>query len=260
MKILNCDRATVIQLCNVTFDAHEIQPRIAELGVLKGVNAESLYRILKPEHMYLVDSWNSKTTMQIQQNNAHREWVLGPEASEFYYGGALDQQTTFDELLKETRIRFKHESNVTIKVAETWDGINWLASQEGQNKLNYVYLDAAHEFEAVYDDLVCIEKLLGEQSLLQLNDCCYSEAGLRSNHGVLEAVTRFIKGSNFIPVCLTNTDYSDLLLCRDNSPFLETLHTFIEQSNLTYFELPGQFLSAMKVKINAKGKTCMSFI
>ena len=175
MKILNCSRTTVVQLCNITFDNHEIRPSVAEFGVLKGSNAENLYKILNPERMYLVDAWSSKTTMQIQQNNAHRDWVLRPEASEFYYGGPLNQQTTFDELLKETRMKFRDKSNVTIKVAETSTGINWVASQERQNKLNYVYLDAAHEFEAVYDDLICIEKLLDEHSLLQLNDCCYSE-------------------------------------------------------------------------------------
>ena len=77
---------------------------------------------------------------------------------------------------------------------------------------------------------------------------------MRSNHGVLEAVTRFIKGTNFVPVCLINADYSDLLLCRDNSPFFETLNNFIEQSEMTYVEVPSQLLGAMKVKVNAKGK------
>lgn len=259
MKILNCSRQTLTELCSLIFAAQKVQPLCAEVGVLKGLNASKLYEILKPKELFLVDPWDAETTTKIGDANFHRDWVIRESDSEFYYGGPLNEQTTFDNLYEEAKAKFVGLKNVNFIRRTSWEGLKELKSQRGPSSFDFVYLDGAHDFETVFDDLMSVRGLLNENSFLQLNDCCYSEACLAQNVGVLEAVGRFIKFSGFVPLAITNTDFSDLVLCPKNSVNLTLFSRLVESSDLSYVDVPDQLLPAVSIKYNRSGNVCMSF-
>jgi hypothetical protein len=260
MKILNCSRQTLVELCSLILKSQEMQPLVAEVGVLKGTNALKLYETLKPKELFLIDPWSAEVTAKIGNSNLHRDWVSSDSASEIYYGGSLQNQTTFDNLYQEAKDKFVGSTNVNFIRATSWDGMRELQSLKGLNSFDFIYLDGAHDFETVFDDLMNVRSLLSENSFLQLNDCCYSTNCLAQNIGVLEAVSRFIKFSNFIPLGITSTDFSDLILCPKNAINIELFNHLVENSDLSYVEVPDQLLPALSVKLNRNGKACMSFV
>ena len=99
------------------------------------------------------------------------------------------------------------------------------------------------------------ENLLSENGVFQLNDCCFSEAGMKQNLGVLEAVTRFIKMRNFVPIAITNSDWSDLILAKQGNKIIEIIDQNIELLPEKYVEVPDQLLGALRVS----NKGCVSF-
>jgi len=102
-------------------------------------------------------------------------------------------------------------------------------------------------------DLLEWSELCAPDGVLMLNDCCHSPAGVRQNLGVLEAVGAFVKRSPFIPVLLTHTDWSDLVLCRSAGVMELLLDQVVRSIDLRYVEVPHQLLPAARVVQSAHG-------
>lgn len=253
MKVCHCDRQFFYQILGVAFTALKLQPRIAELGVLRGENAARLYDVLKPQSMLLVDPWSSAATaLATQSLDDPVPWIDPPQAFAYYYGGDLADQATFDRLHDECRARFTAHPNVEIMRLSTAAAIKALKQRE-EPPLDLIYIDANHQYEWILRDLLEWSELCAPDGMLMLNDCCHSPAGVRQNLGLLEAVSAFVKRSNFIPVLLTHTDWSDLILCRSAGVMELLLDQVVRSIDLRYVEVPHQLLPAARVVQSSHG-------
>ena len=248
MKVCKITRETIYQLLDIAFKHLEIRPRIAELGVLKGQNAQRMMDILQPEKLVLVDSWSPHFLNEDRERNSKRPWVADANHVADYYGGPLTEQATYDRLYEGVRSRFANHPNVTI-VRERCENavakMSEIANSEGAFHL--IYVDANHSYEAVFDDLMYYKDLVSDRGVFQLNDCSHSTGGIMQNLGVLEAVVKFVKMTDFVPVVLTHTDWSDLLLIRKGNPLIELIDRIIVGNAISFVEVPPQLLGAAKI-------------
>lgn len=249
MKVLIGGRHLVYEILSLCFGKLQVRPKIAELGVLKGDNAAAIDQLLRPSELFLVDAWSAKETHAFAQRNHDKDWVTQ------YYGGPLQEQATYDALFRGVSERFSGKAHVKIIRGSSRDALPRLR-QFG--KFDLVYVDADHAYEQVFADLTAYQELLGPQGVFQLNDCCHSPLGVSINLGVLEAVVKFCKVSDFCPAILTSTDFSDVLLVRRNSRIASLVHEEVNGHQLPYVEVPEQLLGAARV---VHGKTTnLSFV
>lgn len=87
---------------------------------------------------------------------------------------------------------------------------------------------------------------------MMLNDCCHSVMGTKQNLGVLEALGSFMKRTDFIPVAVTNTDWSDVILVRRNSRLVQLFDVALTNSDVLYVEIPHQLITAARVVYGAQ--------
>jgi hypothetical protein len=252
MKVLISNRELIYKVVRACFDHQGTRPWAAELGVLDGRNAEVIDQLLDPEKLFLVDAWSTEAFDDYRSNNQHRPWVNDVDDYAYYFGGSLSEQSTMDRLFDKALKLFEHKPHTTIIKSATVDAKEKISALLGDRKLDYIYVDASHQYESVLDDLMLYESLLGPNGMLQLNDCCYSAQGIRQNLGVLEATLTFMKMADFKPVLLTNTDWTDVLLVRCKSDIDLILDQLVETNDITYVELPTQLLGALRVKVGKR--------
>lgn len=249
MKVCHADRNMFYDLLRHAFDQMRLRPRVLEVGVLRGDNAARMDQALSPEALVLVDAWSSEPYLDYQRINAHRDWVVSMDDYAEYFGGLVSEQATFDRLYEQTCARFADAAHVQILRAGSRAGAEQLRAQGVLPRgFDLVYVDASHQYEDVLDDLMRYAPLVSANGVLQMNDCCHSKGGVRQNLGVLEAVVHFIKSSDFVPVALTNTEFSDLILARRGSPALGMVHRVIERSRVAYVAVPDALLGAARVQ------------
>lgn len=252
MKICEINRTGFYELIAAAFKVLSTTPVIAELGVLRGANAEQLYDIIKPRKMYLVDGWTKDITSEYSRFDPLPSWMDPLETYSSYYGGSLYEQSTYDRIYEECLARFADHQNVTVIREKTPQAFPFLVNELANEKLDLLYVDASHQYENVLYDLLTYQELVQQEGCIILNDCCHSQLGIKQNLGVLEAVGSFIKRSNFIPVALTNTDWSDLILVRKGSQIGQLIDYILSNSDVPFVEIPPQLLPAAKIKQGAK--------
>ena len=72
------------------------------------------------------------------------------------------------------------------------------------------------------------------------------------NFGVLPALTEFVKRSKFIPVLLTNTDWSDVVLARKDSVMDNLLNEIVMNSDISHVDIPHQLIGSCKIVRGAR--------
>lgn len=247
MKIIQGDRALLYRIVAALFKSIDLQPTIAELGVLRGDNALQLYGLLQPRHMYLIDAWSTAPFDAYMATNAMRDWVDNISVFEAYYDGPVNSPETFDRIYQAAVRKFHGITNVSILRRPTEEALGYIRQVEPALEFDFVYVDANHEFEKVLDDLMLYTGALSGRGLIQLNDCCFSTAGVRQNLGVLEAVTKFCKLKSFVPIAMANADWTDVLLCRSGSELLPLFDQLVRSNDIAYVELPPQLLGSARV-------------
>lgn len=254
MKVCMIDRTTVYRFVSDAFTELDVVPYAAEIGVLRGKNAADIHACLKPSKMWLIDKWAA--VERFHHPFRERPFYIEPEeAHDAYFGGPMQDQETFDRIFEEAKARFADVQGVEIIRQDSMEGFHSMQrslSACPRPLLDFIYIDADHEYEYVLRDLMYWCGLLSTNGVIQLNDACFSRLGAAQNLGVLPAVTEFLKRMAFTPVVLTNTDWSDLVLVRTNSDMHATLDRIVADSTVGYVEVPPQLLPSMKVVYGAQ--------
>lgn len=253
MKVIIGDRSLIYSIASASFASCDIRPHIAEVGVLRGENAQTMIDILSPASCHLIDAWSIDAFKDYHRNNSHRPWVSDITNFSWYFGGPLDKQSTFDNLYQEVVTKFASNPQIKIVRANSLDAINILKQQSVQPPaFDLLYLDASHQYETVLDDLLLYQEFVSPDGVIQMNDCCHSNEGVIQNLGVLEATAKFLKMSDFIPVLVTHTNFTDVLLARRNSKLVNVIDKIVNVNDITYVELPPQLLGALKIRPGRK--------
>jgi Methyltransferase domain len=258
MKVCNVVRETFYQILASVFSGTAVRPNVLELGVLRGRNALAMYEVLHPKNLVLVDSWSAAASAAFTPFDKPPSWVSGLDSAQEYYGGSLSEQSTFDRLYEECRRNFEGKQNVHFVRHDSMDALDQIKKTTGIDRFELVYIDANHQYEYILRDLIHYQHFVEKEGCIVLNDCCHSDLGVKQNLGVLEAVSNFIKRSDFVPVALTNTDWSDLILVRKGALIHEYIDQVIVNSDMAWVEVPSQLLPAAKV-IQGKTRVNISF-
>lgn len=259
MKVCNANRVMFYQILSAVFAAFETKPKVAELGVLRGENALNLYNALAPRSMTLIDSWSPAANEAYSPFEQLPPWVEPIETYAYYFGGPMHEPATWDTLYEECRKRFEEFPNVRLIRADTFSAFEQARAVAGDDGFDLIYIDANHQYEYILRDLMYYQQLVAENGFMVLNDCCHSPAGTRQNLGVLEALGSFMKRSDFVPLALTNTDWSDVILARKGSVMVQAVDAALTHSDIAFVEIPPQLITAGRVVYGAQ-RTNISFV
>jgi hypothetical protein len=138
----------------------------AELGIWDGAFSRVISKIIKPQLFYLVDTWN----------------VMD-----------LEERLT-DNLIKRSK-----NSNY-IKRKETTE--SFLNSLE-DNYLDWVYVDAAHDYDSVKTDLLLSKDKVKDEGYIMGHDYINYDYINQFDYGVKEAVHEFLYSFDYEMVYLT---------------------------------------------------------
>ncbi len=261
MKVLfSRDKTQLYHIMHDCFRAKHIQPKILEIGVLNGHNADYMHQLFNPSHMMLIDAW---TAFSSQHNEwaEHRPYMNKIQTMSKYFGGDPRQQSTFDVLYHKTCSLFQNKENIHI-VKENSIKAHKQAEDFVKNvgAFNFIYIDGNHYFENVFDDLMLYHPYLSHYGAIQLNDVGYSFSTMRQNIGVLEAIVRFIKATDFVPIIMTNSDHCDLILTRKTSPVVKHVG-ILAATRFDFVEIPNQILGNMQTVFSPikKSRSNLSF-
>lgn len=139
---------------------------VAEIGVADGQFSEKILKIIQPAKFHLIDAWG------MSNNPAYGE------------GG---EQRVFKVFSNEI-------DNGIVKIHR---GLSWEMLEELPDKsLDWVYIDAAHDFISVKKDLEIANRKVKDSGFIAGHD--YTRWGrFGKRFGVLEAVNEFIKRHGF---------------------------------------------------------------
>jgi hypothetical protein len=259
MKVVQLHRNDLYVVLGRVFESLGTSPKIIELGVLRGENALRMQNALSPSLMVLIDSWSIDSIKGYCPFDELPTWVNPPDAYDNYYGGSVRDQSTYDRIHDECVLKFQDIPTVKILRYLTIEALSHIKPATGIEKFDLVYIDANHQYEYVLRDLMRYQDLVAENGCIMLNDCCHSAGGVMQNLGVLEAVTSFLKRSDFKPIALTNTDWSDLILTRKGSQLGPMIDYVITNSDIAYIDIPDQLLPAAKV-VHGQKRINISFV
>ncbi len=136
-------------------------PRYLEVGVGDGHYSEHIVKYKHPKLMHLLDRYNTP------------DYIYGKYTSE-----------THEDFIKE---KFYDQNVLTIK-----GDSRTVMSSLINNKYDYIYIDAAHDFESVTSDLDFASKMLDTNGVIGINDYTYFSPIDKEEYEVVEAVNLFL--------------------------------------------------------------------
>ena len=144
---------------------------VAEIGVRAGLNASSIFSMLQLKQLYLVDPWK-------------------PYKHVVPYGnGFLPKLSDTTVHLPLVIKKFKDCSNVTIMQLDSLKA----APKFTDGYFDFVYIDAAHNFEAVKNDILAWFPKVKADGVLGGHD--YNLGDSRYCAGVIRAVDWFVEAN-----------------------------------------------------------------
>jgi hypothetical protein len=111
----------------------------------------------------------------------------------------------------------------------------------------------------VLRDLMSWHTRVGIDGVIQMNDCCHSADAVKLNFGVLPALAEFVKRTDFVPVLMTNTAWSDVVLARSGSRIRALLDDVVLNSNVPFVDIPHQLLAASR-EVRGRQRSNLSFL
>ena len=155
---------------------------VAEIGVHLGRYSEHILDIVRPDKLYLIDSWPQ---MMIYNGD---EGIYGPDAMEI------------------VREKFNHP-NIEIIRCDSRE----LQSKIPKKILDWVYLDTFHRYPTTLEELISISPLMKSTGWIFGHDY---DIVTDQGSAVLQSINEFVSISNYELKMLTRDDYKSYGLSR----------------------------------------------
>lgn len=248
MFVIFTERGGLLALLTHVFKYLKVDPNYLEVGVHRGDWAVAVSGVLKPKKMLLIDPWDAEVLVQSYSLNDDRaDWLSPIEERNKYYKVNVMSQTEVDTNFEFVKTQFMMKENVTIKRA-TSEAAFWNLQENGE-LFNYIYIDGAHNYDAVFSDIYSYSQLLDpETGVMQLNDCMFSHSLMKQRGAVLPALVDFLKANpDFIPVVINTNEYADCMVVRRGSLIHETLKQLCPKiADAQIIQVPYNFLSSIR--------------
>lgn len=212
----------------------------AEIGVFRGDFSEEILSVCRPEALHLIDPWHfdldfdwcSPPDYSVRFGDAKRfveqvtKWTGVPE------GVHLNEH--FEALYSGVKTRFANNPRVTIHRQTAHDAAPMLAD----GYFDFVYLDAAHDYENVLHDLKTYDRKVKPDGAIIGDDYCDHGVHANAVYGVVGAVTHFRKITTPRELVLTVELYTTFGLFHANSRAWRVFLDNVVKSGRPIIELP----------------------
>jgi hypothetical protein len=213
--------------------------RDVEVGVYKGAYSEEIIRY-KPTSMHLIDTYQAPSLDDLLPSDYEAE---NPEkvlkkAFENYYPGGIEK--AIPEAFAQARSSLGNCPIVKFIKKTSAQAVN----DFGEGDIDYLHLDANNRYDFVLANLRRWQSKLFSNGLIVVNNCYVSPIGEQQFVSALEAVSRFIKSSDWCPLAISNRWFSNVILCRKDSledNKLKILNLLI-LNNISFCELPDELI------------------
>lgn len=164
-----------------------------EIGVWKGSSSKQFLK--KAKHLHLVDSWSVEPYKSSNEHGTYENYL---ERYSKLVGSSnpLDFEKYYEETYQQVCRDFK-DKNVTIHRMLSKDFLDSF-----NEKVDWVYIDGAHDFFGCYSDIVGCSKILKPNGVIFGDD--YNQ---KTKPGVKKAVDFFVLEHNFLLEYLGSNQY-----------------------------------------------------
>jgi hypothetical protein len=140
----------------------------AEIGVLGGDWSDKLIRFTKPKELVLIDTFCSSDYIHLKRFT---------KKNHFSY----------------IKDKFKSVEGVSFKQGLSW---NCMAEYK-DNYFDWIYVDAAHNYDAVKKDLNQVKRVLKDYGIIIMNDYIMHDHFMKDDYGVVAATNEFLIENDF---------------------------------------------------------------
>lgn len=152
---------------------------VAEIGVWQGQFSERILKETNVKELHLVDPW----LYDLPDLNIPKEFYIADRK-------IVKCQWDMDKIYQEVQNKFKNDSRVIIHRDVSW---NIGCSKQDEPSFDWVYIDGAHDFISVMNDLTIWSKNIKPGGFIALDDYDWGD-----EHGspVKSAIDKFLKNGD----------------------------------------------------------------
>lgn len=231
----------------------------AEIGVAQGDFSAAIMAAAEPSALHLIDPWSHLEagsdllgSAELLAGQGKDGTGAAPEAVPENSDGHATYSKVVERFAAEPRVHVHRQYSYRI------------ASQFPAGHFDFVYLDGNHTYEFVLRDLEDFAAKLKPGGLLFGHDYFEDAFARKENYGVIDAVSAFVKRSDFRFLMLTWEPFSTFCLTDRLNGFAGTFLQNVLNSEVPMIELPDTIANSYRDKIvtgpNGRTKRIPSFI
>lgn len=229
-----------------------------EVGVNRGEYSAGLLGA-GARHLHLVDPWRPPREDELYPPGcSDAAKARAEEVFAGYYAGGMER--ALEAAFAEVSAKYAACDNVTIIRKRSLDAVAAFA----RASVDFLYIDANHRFDHVLADLDGWQSVVAADGVIVLNDCYVSRAAKMQFMSVLEAVSQFVKLTDWRVVACNHAPWTDVVLTRAGNVERIT-HALLANAvaaRVGFIELPASAFHAVRHKtVSCDGRTVefMSF-
>lgn len=140
----------------------------AEIGVLGGDWSDKLIRFTQPEKLVLIDTFCSNDYPHLKR------------------------------FTKKTHLNYIHKRFESVDGIDINQGLSWdCMAKYPDNFFDWIYVDAAHNYDAVKKDLNQAKRTLKQNGVIIMNDYIMFDHFMKEDYGVVTATNEFLIENDF---------------------------------------------------------------
>lgn len=169
---------------------------VAEVGVAFGNFSECIIKNMNPKKFYAIDYFFA--------NNPYLAGCSGMWDSAAFRTSGLTLKEFYEQ---------KFEEEINNDILEIRQGFSWEVLETFDDQyFDFVYLDAAHDYESVKKDINVLCRKVKKGGIIQFNDYGFVHAVTKVAYGVLPAVNHFVWNNKceVIGYCINENGFADI--------------------------------------------------
>lgn len=216
----------------------------AEIGVAEGAYSAAILAAAQPEELHLIDPWSH---LEAGSDLLEAGQLLTAVDEARTRGDKFDApppNSYGDEDYAKVVARFEGDPRVRLHRQYSYKAV--AGFDEGF--FDFVYIDGNHHYEFVLRDLQDFAARLKPGGLMFGHDFFEDAFAREENYGVVDAVSAFLKRSDFRFLMLTSEPFSTFCLARSLDGFAAAFLRNVLESDVEMIEIPDAFANNYRDK------------
>ncbi|HEV2817558.1 MAG TPA: class I SAM-dependent methyltransferase [Allosphingosinicella sp.] len=209
----------------------------AEIGVAEGAYSAAILAAAQPAELHLIDPWSHLEPGSDLLEGGRLLTGIDAARAQGDAFEAPPPNPRGDEDHARVAARFEGDARVRLHRQYSYKA----AAGFDENMFDFVYIDGNHHYEFVLRDLQDFAARLKPDGLLFGHDFFEDVFAREENYGVVDAVSAFLKRSDFRFLMLTWEPFSTFCLARCLDGFASAFLRNVLESEVPMIEIPDGF-------------------